>query len=135
MTIQGVLYDAGVSPPVEIASMSLQTQRRILPAGATALPAAKGAGGWIIRAPGFDGGLEMRVIASGVISQGWLARLYARQTARSCDAYLVALGDGDSHSGAFLVETLDENPGAEGARRTFRLVLLSSGTVNYVPAA
>ena len=129
MAVQGVLYD-GATGSAEIATFRLQVQRRASPPAA---PAAKGGDGWRKLLLGGDAELTIRVIAEGILSQSWYATLAARWEAGTHDVYRVDFADGDSLSGPFRVEALEDVPQAED-RRLFRLLLLSAAAVAYTPA-
>ena len=132
MTLPASLYDASSSPPQLIAHIRLQTTRRAIHTTVD----HKLDQDWPTRVEG-GGALEMRATAEGVVADlSWIATLYARQGAFQTAPYLITLQDGDSHSGSFVIDTLEEflpQQDADGRRR-FRLVLLSSGPIVYTPA-
>jgi hypothetical protein len=125
--IPAKLFDGSSPLGIQIASVRIETQRR------ATIPrfANKQDAGWAERYDGGPGEIEMRIIATGVMqNRDWIATLYDRQDTRTSAIYHVALVDGDSHTGRFMVEQLDEFLPPE-EHRTFRLVLVSAGKIVY----
>jgi predicted secreted protein len=129
MTIPATLSDISGSPAVTINLTRLQISRR---ASYVAVDHKLDAG-WVDRVDG-GGAVEMRVTAEGIVDDlSLIASLYSRQDARSATAYQIALADGDSHAGDFVVEELTETTNPDDGRRRFRLVLLSAGRIVHTP--
>lgn len=77
--------------------------------------------------------VELRITATGITAPAIFATLNQRIDQGASADYHLAFAQGDSHTGSFVVEQLDETGRGDDHRR-FRLQLLSDGPVTYANA-
>lgn len=78
--------------------------------------------------------VELRITATGITEPAIFATLNQRIDQGTSASYHLAFAQGDSHTGAFVVEQLDET-GRGADHRRMRLVLLSDGKTTYAAAS
>lgn len=77
------------------------------------------------------GVVSLDIAADGILNSGTLHQtLRSRVIARSNDPYTIKFDGGDSFAGAFRLTQIEEG-GAHDGEQTFKLALMSAGTITY----
>lgn len=121
------LFDGADTNGDLIAHVEVHTAKR----GAYSPVSHKTDDGWPQRLPRHA--VELRITATGITSPAVFATLNQRIDQGTSASYHLAFAQGDSHTGAFVVEQLDETGRGDDHRR-MRVVLLSDGLVTYAAA-